>query len=44
MRRIWFAGLLAAGALTMWAQDDPPSRVARLNFLEGSVSIQSSGQ
>jgi hypothetical protein len=43
MRRIWFAGLLAAGALTMWAQDDPPSRVARLNFLEGSVSIQSSG-
>ena len=43
MQKIWFAGILAAGALTMWAQDDPPSRVARLNFLEGSVSIQPSG-
>ena len=44
MRRIWFAGILAAAALNMWAQDDPPSRVARLNFLEGSVSLQPSGQ
>ena len=44
MNRFWFAGILAAAALTMWAQDDPPSRVARLNFLEGSVSLQSSGQ
>ena len=44
MNRIWFAGILAAGALTLWAQDDPPSRVARLNFIEGSVSIQPDGQ
>lgn len=44
MNRFWFAGILAAGALSMWAQDDPPSRVARLNFLEGSVSLQPSGQ
>ncbi len=43
MNRFWFAGILAAGALHMWAQGDPPSRVARLNFLEGSVSLQSSG-
>ena len=27
----------------MWAQADPPSRVARLNFLEGSVSFQAAG-
>ena len=44
MRRIWLAGILAAGALTLWAQDDPPSRVARLNYLDGSVSMQQSGQ
>lgn len=25
------------------AQDDPPSRVARLNFMEGSVSFEASG-
>ena len=43
MRKFWLAGLMAAGAATMWAQDDPPSRVARLNFLEGSVSFQSAG-
>jgi hypothetical protein len=44
MQKLWFAGILAAGALKMCAQDDPPSRVARLNFLEGSVSLQSAGQ
>jgi hypothetical protein len=44
MRKLWFAGMLAAGALTMYAQNDPPSRVARLNFLEGSVSLQAAGQ
>jgi hypothetical protein len=44
MRRFWFAGLIATGALTRWAQDDPPSRVARLNYLDGSVSLQASGQ
>jgi hypothetical protein len=43
MRKLWFAGILAAGALTLCAQDDPPSRVARLNFLEGSVSLQPAG-
>ena len=35
--------LLLIGAASLWAQDDPPSRVARLNFLEGSVSLQSAG-
>ncbi len=43
MRRFWLAGLMAAGTATMWAQADPPSRVARLNFLEGSVSFQAAG-
>jgi uncharacterized protein DUF6600/FecR-like protein len=43
MRKLWLAGLMVAGAATMWAQDDPPSRVARLNFLEGSVSFQAAG-
>ncbi len=43
MRKFWLAGLMAAGAVTMWAQADPPSRVARLNFLEGSVSFQAAG-
>jgi len=28
---------------TAWAQDDPPGRVARLNFIEGSVSFQLAG-
>ena len=35
--------LLLIGAASLWAQDDPPSRVARLNFLEGSVSLQPAG-
>jgi hypothetical protein len=43
MRKVWLVGMLAAGAATMWAQGDPPSRVARLNFLEGSVSFQAAG-
>jgi uncharacterized protein DUF6600 len=43
MLKFWVAGLIVAGAATMWAQDDPPSRVARLNFLEGSVSFQAAG-
>jgi hypothetical protein len=43
MRKFWFTGLMVAGAATMCAQDDPPSRVARLNFLEGSVSFQAAG-
>ena len=43
MRKLWLAGMLAVGATAMWAQADPPSRVARLNFLEGSVSFQAAG-
>jgi hypothetical protein len=41
--RLFVAGMLVAGAATLWAQGDPPSRVARLNFLEGSVSFQPAG-
>jgi hypothetical protein len=43
MRKLWLAGMLAVGATAIWAQADPPSRVARLNFLEGSVSFQAAG-
>jgi len=32
-----------AGAGTASAQDDPPGRVARLNFIDGSVSFQPAG-
>jgi hypothetical protein len=35
-------GLFLGASGTASAQDDPPSRVARLNFIEGSVSYQSS--
>ena len=35
--------LLLAGSAVLWAQEDPPSRVARLNFLEGAVSFQAAG-
>ena len=42
-RRFWLAGALAAGVTAMWAQDDPPSRVARLNYVNGSVSFQAAG-
>jgi hypothetical protein len=35
--------LLAFPRITV-AQDDPPSRVAQLNFVEGSVSFQPSGE
>jgi uncharacterized protein DUF6600 len=44
MRKFWSAGMIVLGATAMWAQPDPPSRVARLNFLEGSVSFQAAGQ
>ena len=43
MRSFCLAGMLVASAAAMWAQGDPPSRVARLNFLEGSVSYQAAG-
>ncbi len=39
MRKLLLAGMLAV-ACTAWADDDPPSRVARLNLVEGSVSFQ----
>jgi hypothetical protein len=35
--------MMAVGAIALWAQEDPPSRVARLSFLEGSVSLQQAG-
>src|ERR1700694_4443406 len=44
MRRFWLASVLIAAAAPMWAQDDPPSRVARLNLVEGSVSFQPAGR
>ena len=43
MRKMWLALMLVVPATTMWADDDPPSRVARLNFLEGPVSFQAAG-
>src|SRR5215813_9829660 len=42
MRKLIWAGMLAAVGMAC-ADDDPPSRVARLNLVEGSVSLQSSG-
>ena len=49
MRRIHFPSLLgtvlAVAALsgTLYAQSDPPSRVARLNYISGSVSMEPAG-
>ncbi len=43
-----FASVLLIGAVTQIAkaqdQDDPPGRVARLGFMEGSVSFQPAGE
>ena len=36
------AGIFFAAPQNAAAQDDPPSRVARLNFMEGSVSFEAS--
>src|SRR6202522_4008471 len=33
-------GIFFGTSRTAWAQDDPPPRVARLNFIQGSVSYQ----
>lgn len=51
LRKVCFllvATALLSGALTQGAkaqdQDDPPSRVARLGFMEGSVSFQPAGE
>jgi len=38
------AGLLAAFASPVAAEDDPPGRVARLNYIQGAVSFQPSGE
>ena len=43
MRNLLFTGLLL-GVSALSAQQDPPSRVARLSFLQGSVSFQAAGQ
>ena len=44
----WMAGLLSVGALNAQAQadqeKDPPTRVARISYLDGAVSIQPGGQ
>jgi hypothetical protein len=40
---LFVLGLLALLPKTAIAQDDPPGRVARLNFIQGSVSYQVSG-
>src|SRR5271154_342660 len=40
---LFLAGLIALFPDPAAAQDDPPGRVARLNFIQGSVSYQVSG-
>ena len=40
MNRLILAGLLGAAVLMAQAQDDPPSRVARLNWMTGDVAFQ----
>src|ERR1700746_3552109 len=41
---LFVAGAFLAVPKQAAAQDDPPGRVARLNFMEGSVSFQASGR
>ena len=39
------ATMVFLGAPRSWAQDsDPPGRVARINFVQGSVSFQPGGE
>jgi Family of unknown function (DUF6600) len=40
---LFIAGAFLAAPKKTAAQDDPPSRVARLNFMQGSVSFEASG-
>ena len=40
---LFVAGAFLAAPKKTAAQDDPPSRVARLNFMQGSVSFEASG-
>jgi hypothetical protein len=42
LRRLLFAAALLA--LTGWAAADPPSRVARLGYISGAVSVSPAGQ
>src|SRR5215467_11848847 len=35
--------LLLLSATVLWAEDDPPGRVARLQYASGSVSVQPGG-
>lgn len=37
------AALLAMFAIAVFAQDDPPTRVARLNYINGNVSMEPAG-
>ena len=45
LRRVWFGAVLAVlfAATLAAAEDDPPGRVARLQYMTGSVSIQPRG-
>src|SRR5258708_26420628 len=42
MRKLFLAGMLVAAGVAC-ADDDPPGRAARLNFVDGSVSFQAAG-
>ena len=42
MRKLFLAGMLVVAGVAC-ADDDPPSRVARLNFVDGAVSFQAAG-
>ncbi|HZQ68556.1 MAG TPA: DUF6600 domain-containing protein [Terriglobales bacterium] len=45
LRRVWFGAVLAVlfAATLAAAEDDPPGRVARLQYMTGSVSVQPRG-
>ncbi len=40
---LFVAGVVALSPMRATAQDDPPGRVARLNYIQGSVAYQVSG-
>jgi hypothetical protein len=45
LRRVMFGTLflLSVTATLAWGEDDPPGRVARLQYIQGSVSVQPQG-
>jgi len=43
MLALFVAGVVALSPMRATAQDDPPGRVARLNYIQGSVAYQVSG-